>query len=309
LIPVSADPTPSDARQYGIGERLQAARERTDLSVVQAAELLHVDPGVIHALETERFGDLGAPVYVRGHLRHYAELLKESAPELLGLYGASVQSGPPPDLTLMPHARQNSSWRSALVTTGVAVVIGVGLIGSVRWIYLDLHPASAALPAVIVASAPAPPAPSPALEAPTVPAPAPTSVASSPVSAIPAGVTHTIQKPVPPPVVKTVRSPRTPPALASVTLKFRSACWTEVYDAHGEQLYHAIGAAGTVETLRGAAPLKVTVGNFAQVSIEIDGQSHDIPAEAQSGAAAEFLVTQQGELQATRNVTTAGNKP
>ena len=30
---------------------------------------------------------------------------------------------PPPDLTQMPHARQNSSWRSAMVSTGIAVVI------------------------------------------------------------------------------------------------------------------------------------------------------------------------------------------
>jgi cytoskeleton protein RodZ len=303
---MSADPNSSDARNDGIGARLQAARERADLSVVRVAEQLHVDPAVIQALETERFGDLGAPVYVRGHLRHYAELLKESAPELLSLYAAGAQAGTPPDLTLMPHARQNSSWRSALVTTGIAVVIGVGLIGSVRWIYLDLHPATAAVPAVMVAAAPTPAAQSPVPEA---PAPAPASPAAAPVRAAPAGVTNIIQKPLVPPVVKAIRTPRAPPAVASVTLKFRSACFTEVYDAHGEQLYHAIGDAGATETLRGAAPLKVTLGNFAQVSVEIDGQAHDIPAEAQSGAAAEFLVTQQGELQAARIVTTAGNKP
>ncbi len=40
----------------------------------------------------------------------------------------------------MPHAQQTNSWRGALVVTGVALVIGVGLIGSIHWIYLDLHP-------------------------------------------------------------------------------------------------------------------------------------------------------------------------
>ncbi len=134
----------SDARKSGVGARLQAGRERADLSLVQAAELLHVDPNVVHALETENFGELGAAVYVRGHMRHYAELVKESAPELLGLYAASVHAGAPPDLTQMPHAKQTSSWRGALLVTGLAVVIGTGLIGSIRWIYLDLHPASPA---------------------------------------------------------------------------------------------------------------------------------------------------------------------
>jgi cytoskeleton protein RodZ len=142
-MPMSESGNDSGARQNAIGARLQAARERADLSQVQAAELLHVDPGVIQALETENFSALGAAVYVRGHMRHYAELVRESAPELLALYTASTHAGPPPDLTRMPHAKQVNSWRGALVTTGIAVVIGVGLIGSIRWIYLDLHPAAA----------------------------------------------------------------------------------------------------------------------------------------------------------------------
>jgi cytoskeleton protein RodZ len=143
----------SGARNSGIGARLQAARERADLSLLQAAELLHVDPNVVHALETENFSELGAAVYVRGHMRHYAELVRESAPELLALYAGSVHAGAPPDLTLMPHEKQSSSWRGALVLTGLALVIGVGLIGSIRWIYLDLHPAAPAAP--VPGSAPA----------------------------------------------------------------------------------------------------------------------------------------------------------
>jgi cytoskeleton protein RodZ len=134
----------------GIGARLRAGRQRANLSLVQAAEVLHVDPNVIHALETESFGELGAAVYARGHLRHYAELVKESVPELLDLYAASVQAAPPPDLTRMPHARQANPWRGAVLMTGVALVIGIGLIGSVRWIYLNVHRSSP------VHSAPAP---------------------------------------------------------------------------------------------------------------------------------------------------------
>jgi cytoskeleton protein RodZ len=152
---MSEDGTHSEARADGVGVRLQAGRERADLTVVQAAELLHLDPSVIEALEADRFSDLGAPVYVRGHLRHYAELVNESVPELLGLYGAGVQAGIPPDLTLMPHAKQVSPWRGALALTGLVVVVGVGLIGIVRWIYLDLHPATPATTAAVVTSAPA----------------------------------------------------------------------------------------------------------------------------------------------------------
>jgi cytoskeleton protein RodZ len=296
---MSAAGNDSGARNSGIGARLQAARERTGLSVVAAAELLHVDPNVLNALEGERFGELGAPVYVRGHLRHYAELLKESAPELLALYAASAQAGAPPDLTQMPHAKQASNLRGALVTTGLAVVIGVGLIGSIRWIYLDLHPAT---PVAVAA-----PASLPAPAAPATEAPVPPDVTSAP--AVSPAAASGVPQAVALPVVKAARLPRSSLQEASVTLKFRSACWTEVYDARGGELYHAIGAAGTTETLRGAAPLKVLVGNFAEVDVEIDGQGQVIPLQAQSGAAAQFLVTHEGTLQPVTTVTTAGNKP
>jgi cytoskeleton protein RodZ len=160
-MPMSERGNDSGARKNGIGARLQAGRERADLSLVQAAELLHVDPNVIHALETENFSELGAPVYARGHMRHYAELVKESVPELLGLYAASVHAAAPPDLTRMPHAQQTNPWRGAVVMTGVAVVIGIGLIGSIHWLYLDLHPVSSVhkvapvtAPAIVVPAEP-----------------------------------------------------------------------------------------------------------------------------------------------------------
>ena len=79
---MSAAGNDSGARGSGIGARLQAAREAAGMSLVEAAEHLHVDPSVLSALEGERFGELGAPVYARGHLRHYAELLKLPATEL-----------------------------------------------------------------------------------------------------------------------------------------------------------------------------------------------------------------------------------
>jgi cytoskeleton protein RodZ len=290
----------------GIGARLQAARERADLSVVQVAELLHVDPSVIQALETERFSELGAAVYVRGHMRHYAELLRESAPELLALYAASVSVGPPPDLTLMPHAPQAGSRPRALLTTGLAVVIGVGLIGAIRSIYLDLHPVAAP----VAASAPAALSAPEALDVPGTDAPTPataTNAAPAPPPAVVEPVVSSAPKTVLPAMVKAAK-PAHVVADATVTLKFRSACWTEVFDARGGQLYRAIGAAGAVENLRGAAPLRVMVGNFSEVDVEINGQAQVVPVDAQSGRSAEFLVTQDGELQPVRTVTTAGNK-
>jgi cytoskeleton protein RodZ len=86
-----------------IGETLRNARERMGLGVVQAAERLRVDAEVIDALETGRFKALGAPVFVRGHLRRYAELLGEPEAPLQQRYAASNEASSPPDLTQVPH--------------------------------------------------------------------------------------------------------------------------------------------------------------------------------------------------------------
>ena len=107
-----------------IGQQLRAARERMGLGVSQAAEQLHVDENVINALETGRFQQLGAPVFVRGHLRHYAELVGE--PSASGRYESLRHA--PPDLTAVPHLppqRAVPSRRWPLVLLAVLLMVAV----------------------------------------------------------------------------------------------------------------------------------------------------------------------------------------
>src|SRR3954467_2337753 len=87
-----------------IGQRLRAGRERAGLSVPAVAEKLHLDPKVIEALEDDRFAELGASVYVRGHLRRYADFVGEPGAELVAAYTAREARPPPPDLTQVPQA-------------------------------------------------------------------------------------------------------------------------------------------------------------------------------------------------------------
>lgn len=61
--------------EAGPGAWLAAAREQAGLSLMQAADQLHLDVSAVKALEAGRFEVLGAAVYARGHLRRYAELL------------------------------------------------------------------------------------------------------------------------------------------------------------------------------------------------------------------------------------------
>jgi cytoskeleton protein RodZ len=107
-----------------IGKQLRAARERMGLGVSQAAEQLHVDEKVIDALETGTFKALGAPVYVRGHLRHYAELVGE--PSASGRYESLNQAQP--DLTAVPQMPQRTVPRPTWPVVVFAIVLVLAVI-------------------------------------------------------------------------------------------------------------------------------------------------------------------------------------
>jgi cytoskeleton protein RodZ len=82
----------------GLGERLRSARKARAISVAQAAEALRLEEESVLALEEERFEALGAPVFVRGHLRRYAQLVGLQAEAVLEAYRAAV-----PDSDALPR--------------------------------------------------------------------------------------------------------------------------------------------------------------------------------------------------------------
>src|SRR5215475_9539312 len=111
----------------GIGARLRAGREKMGLTVLQVAERIHTDPKIVEAIEAENYPALGAPVYARGHIRHYAELVGESATDLIGLYSNLSRVGQP-DLTQIvkapPTSESNRLVAPALIVIAVFAVAG-----------------------------------------------------------------------------------------------------------------------------------------------------------------------------------------
>jgi cytoskeleton protein RodZ len=119
--------------QSGIGARLRAARERVGLTLAQAAEKLHVDPKSLVALEAEDFDTFGAPVFARGHIRRYSELVGERSDELVALYNETTRAALP-DLARLPSADPFADLRKFAVPALFAL-IGLVLLGVVWWIF------------------------------------------------------------------------------------------------------------------------------------------------------------------------------
>ena len=295
----------------GIGARLRAGREKMGLTQLQTAEKLHVDPKVVDNLEAEAFDALGAPVFVRGHLRHYAELIGEQTAQLLEIYAAATQPAPP-DLTKLPKAARASS-PSRLAVPALVVLIGFVLLGVVWWIVksvggsADDKPNRGPQPVVIAPEVSRDPA---VLDEPAGDAGAPngaaapagtgarTSATGASSAATPAAVRGASG--APPAAGAAAASAATPPARTGkameVTLRFAADSWVEVYDANGEKLFYDVGTADSSRTVSGTPPFRVHVANAPGVTLDVNGKRAAVPANALKGDEAQFTINRSGRI-------------
>jgi cytoskeleton protein RodZ len=302
----SPAPAPAPAPR-SIGQRLRAGRERAGLSMAAAAEKLHLDIKVIEALEADRFAELGASVYVRGHLRRYGDFVGEPGLELVNAYSAKSEARPPPpDLTQIPQAERHSDPRrlvTPLVGLGCALVLAL----AIWWVLAGPRAAApgptvtattneAAAPGSTVATAPAATPVSPPVQVASAPAAAPSSGAPA-ASGAPAPA------PAPAPAAATPAPTTAEPPPARETrlrLELTNESWVEVYDSRGERLFYDVAGAGSVQSIVGRPPLRVVLGNAAAVAVEVDGQTREIPSAALDGEGARFVINRSGSLSRAR---------
>lgn len=260
----------------GIGAQLRAARERAGFSALQAAAKLHLDPRFVEALEAEEFAVLGAPVYVRGHLRRYAELVNAPADALVERYAASVEVVPPPELQPMRHAEAIRPSRQ-LAGPVIAAIVAAAVIAGI-WLALKGLP-SASLPRESSPPAATSPAPVevPAADPGTTAVPAPVALAAATDGEAQAPATST-------------------GAATRVRIAYTAECWTEIHDARNQRLYYGLGQPDGIVAVQGTAPLRVLFGFADAVTVEIDGRVVAIPAEARTGRRANFVITSGGTL-------------
>ena len=242
-----------------IGARLRSAREARGLTTLQAAEKLHVDPRILEALEAEDFAALGAPVYVRGHLRRYAELIEEAPAELLGLYSAA---SPAPDLTRIPH--HGPPPRSTrLVVLALLLLVGIAVAGAVWWL-LTLPSAK--------------PQPVSAEEPGSAPAAPGTASAARLMSAI----------------AETEARKTAGAGEAQLALRFSEVSWFAVYDGSGRRLIEGFNPPDSARTVTGAPPLRVVLGNAPGVAVRLNGQKVALAGLVHRDGSARFLLDGSG---------------
>jgi cytoskeleton protein RodZ len=246
------------------GARLRRQRELAGFGEQQVAERLNLDAGVVVALESNDYATLGAPVFVRGHLRRYASMLGLSADEILGAYDRSRDQLAQP--TLVPKSREEMApirarFVSPRLLVGVLAFLVVAGIAAYLGAYgLHLPVAREASGQVAVAGA---------IDGTAQGSQAPQG----------AGAAAAV-----------------PPGQVGLAFDFAADSWIEVYDGSGKAVLYDLGKAGTHRTVSGAAPLSVTLGNAPGVALSINGRATAMPPPPSGQTVARFGVGPDGSL-------------
>lgn len=82
----TATPAQPSAETASVGSLLREAREAQQFSLLQISEALRIEPQLLEALEQDRFDAVGAPVFVKGYLKNYAECIGLDPRPLLETY-------------------------------------------------------------------------------------------------------------------------------------------------------------------------------------------------------------------------------
>lgn len=263
------------------GTRLAAARAQQGLSVQHVAGELHLDPGVIEKLEADDFTGLGAVVYVRGHLRRYAQMLGEDPALVEALYRSTSGEQVAPDLTRIVTQPYTSAPRSHRLGTWPSMLIGVVImLGGLVWWAMQ-QPASrpvAVAPGAVTAAAtdgaaPVGNASAPAVEAATAPeATVPAAAApGEPAAAAPAAPVIGAA------VVPEAETLAKPADGSGLMLRFNADSWAEVYTQNGERKLYDLVSAGSSRRIGGPAPWRVVLGNVSGVTVLVDGRVVQLP--------------------------------
>jgi cytoskeleton protein RodZ len=234
------------------------------LSIEEAADRLHLPKDTVEAIEAGRFEGLGASIYVRAHLRRYAQMLAVSEEEILAAYDASSgRLATQPDLRQIitgPAVRSGTRRFELEPRQAVVGAIVIVLLGLVWWAIHKRPAAVAVIAARVPAAVPAVPA------APTVPTvPTMPAAPAAPAATVPVAATSAM-----PAALSSASASAAGPI--QLTLTFDADSWVEIYDADGSKLFLGMARAGSRHRVSGRVPLRLFIGSPPGVAIDMNGR-------------------------------------
>ncbi len=286
------------------GERLRREREMRGITLEEISESTKITTRSLEALEHEEFDKLPGGIFNKGFVRAYARFVgideEQAVADFIVVAGVVEQPLPnPPPRPPSPEklASEKLNWRGVgvlvlLLALGTAAVWKLaprafrGAKSGMAAIRLHLHRRSKpAAPVVTMATPPAQPAPSPAVE----PPPQPPSAPATPV----AGKRHKLEATK---TAATFEKSTTPVTAATpadngfvVLIRAKEDSWVSI-TADGKPFSEGMLNADTVEQVRANREIVLKTGNARAMEISHNGK----PVALGEGEVTTVIFTPQG---------------
>ncbi|HNP37267.1 MAG TPA: DUF4115 domain-containing protein [Woeseiaceae bacterium] len=285
------------------GERLAAIRREKKISVLEVAKELHLDEPKVRALERNEFDVLGAPVFAKGHLKKYAQLVEVSVDDIIADYYSLNRADTMPPLV----GRARLPVREIRLGRWLLLLLLLVIAAGVYWWFfareaprvtrgetsgqMQLPGAATSAPAAADTQVPKgvaeaedaaelDTAPAAESESETMPVPEPDAATDAAIAPLPDAASSAAIDAEGPVAAGEVR----------VSLNFIGDCWTEISDASGERLFFALGKEGRSVSVTGAAPLSILLGNADNVELKVNDAAYRPPPGSRRGNSARFTI-------------------
>lgn len=280
--PGEAPRSAQEGQLAGIGAALKLAREQRNLSQIDLARNLRLEPRIVRQLEEERFDELPAPAFVRGYLRSVGKELGLDTARLLELFDAhSTREAPPlADFESRPPLEITSDSHIVRYTT-VVLLAGLLLLIAMWW---RSHSDSFSMLKYLHESNPSAIVPIP----PTEPLSYPFEQVMHPED--PLFRAPDTEQPTPASGAEGAASDADRSAnvdsngsVGDIVLNSSADAWVEILDGNGARLYYNLVRPGNEVRITGKRPYALVIGNAPAVRLTFDGKHIDLAPLARDG--------------------------
>lgn len=249
--------TDPHAADTAVGQRLKKAREAAGYSLADVSARLKMPIRTLQTLESGDWASLGAPVFVRGHVRSYARAVGLTLDDQT--LPSPLTTSQIPSLVSHVHVPRYQHVAESLGRRAVYIVLTAALVVPV-WLATRDH-FQAGGPAIAPLDPP-----------------------------MAAGDARSVG---PTPVVASIAPLPTAQASLELALEFQGESWLQVFDANGNVLDSGLVQAGERRALADAA--RVVIGNASAVRMRRGADDVDLAPYSQANVA-RFTLSSDGSL-------------
>ena len=279
--------------EVSCGELLAITRQAKGLSEKDIAKELRINASVIEMIECNDFEAIGAPVFVKGYLRQYANLLDLSEDLLLDSYNQTN-----PDKNSAPIVNKAVESMSKYVLTPKLILMIIFSLLTLFLVWLLVSSVLKKEPAVNQVTS------IENIEAASI-EPMLNEVSFAETEEIIIEKSESIiDQDLAPEMeeVELIDIEETvteisellylEPEGLTLAIEYSGLCWTEIYDVNGKLLFYDLGDLNRNVIVSGTGPLDVLFGAATEVlSLSVDDQSYPLPRTSRQDEVLRFKVS------------------